>query len=124
MFDHTSIAKTIASTLHECQSTGYGGAHGRSKRSVDGTSIDSRQQTQPSIAVPPAPARNAALARKAAPSPDSNDFKEVLQSHAPVTRFANRTVGKSVSKAQCQQPSSTGCVHFGLNISLRYHPTL
>src|SRR6266481_2952434 len=78
VFDHTSIAKTIARRFMSANPPDMGE---RMAAANDLSMVlrSTPRQDQPSIAVPPAPARNAALARKAAPSPDSNDFKEVLR---------------------------------------------
>jgi phospholipase C len=78
VFDHTSIAKTIARRFMSANPPDMGE---RMAAANDLSMIlrSTPRQDQPSIAVPSAPARNAALARKAAPSLDSNDFKEVLR---------------------------------------------
>ena len=78
VFDHTSIAKTIARRFMSANPPDMGE---RMAAANDLSMVlrSTPRQDMPSISVPPAPARNAALARRAAPSPDSNDFKEVLQ---------------------------------------------
>jgi phospholipase C len=80
VFDHTSIAKTIARRFMSANPPDMGE---RMAAANDLSMVlrSTPRQDQPSISVPPAPARNAALARKAAPSPESN-FQGGVASHA------------------------------------------
>lgn len=78
IFDHTSIAKTIARRFMSANPPDMGermaAAHDLSMvlRSTPRTDI-------PNIPAPPAPTQTAALARQAAPDAESDEFKEVLR---------------------------------------------
>jgi phospholipase C len=88
VFDHTSIAKTIARRFMSANPSDMGE---RVAVANDLSMIlrSTARQDRPSIPVPPAPVRNAALARQAAPVEASDDFKELLRimrSRYPVRR--------------------------------------
>jgi phospholipase C len=86
VFDHTSIAKTIARRFMSANPPDMGE---RMAAANDLSKVlrSTVRQDKPTIPVPPAP--NAALARQAAPVAESDDFKEVLRamrSRYPVRR--------------------------------------
>ncbi len=88
VFDHTSIAKTIAKRFMSANPPDMGE---RMAAANDLSMVlrSTARQDRPNIPVPPAPASNAALARQAAPVAESDDFKEVLRamrSRYPVRR--------------------------------------
>ena len=88
VFDHTSIAKTIARRFMSANPPDMGE---RVAVANDLSMVlrSTARQDRPSIPVPPAPVRNAALARQAAPVEASDDFKELLRtmrSRYPVPR--------------------------------------
>jgi len=78
VFDHTSIAKTIARRFMSANPPDMGE---RVAAANDLSMIlrTTPRQDIPTIPVPPAPVRNAAFARQAAPDAESDDFKEVLR---------------------------------------------
>ena len=88
VFDHTSIAKTIARRFMSANPPDMGE---RVAVANDLSMVlrSTARQDRPIIPVPPEPVRNAALARQAAPVEASDDFKELLRtmrSRYPVPR--------------------------------------
>src|SRR6266481_948531 len=88
VFDHTSIAKTIARRFMSANPPDMGERMAAANDLSMVLRSTPRTDT-PNISVPPAPTRNTALARQAAPDAESDDFKEVLRtmrSRYPVRR--------------------------------------
>jgi len=78
VFDHTSIAKTIARCFMSVNPPDMGERVAGANDLSMVLRPTARQDT-PSIPVPPVPVRNAALARQAAPVEASDDFKALLR---------------------------------------------
>jgi len=78
VFDHTSIAKTIARRFMSATPPDMGD---RMNTANDLSKVlrSTPRPDIPNIPVPPAPVQNVAFARQAPPSPDSHDFREVLR---------------------------------------------
>ncbi len=78
VFDHTSIPKTIARRFMSANPPDMGD---RVAAANDLSMVlrSTPRQDIPSIPIPPAPAPRSAFARRAAPAPDSDDFKEVVR---------------------------------------------
>jgi phospholipase C len=78
VFDHTSIAKTIARRFMSANPPDMGERVAAAKDLSMVLRATPRQDI-PSIPVPPAPAPRSAFEKRAIPAPDSNDFKEVMR---------------------------------------------
>jgi len=90
VFDHTSIAKTIARRFMSTDPPDMGE---RMAAASDLSTVlrSTPRQATPDIPLPPAPARNPALTSQAPPPPDSNDFRDVLR--AVLSRHPNPKIG-------------------------------
>ena len=78
VFDHTSIAKTIARRFMSANPPDMG----ERVAAANDLSVVLRttpRQDIPSIPVPPAPVPRAAFERRVAPAPDSDDFKQIMR---------------------------------------------
>ncbi|MBK9305894.1 MAG: hypothetical protein IPM58_02100 [Nitrospira sp.] len=78
VFDHTSIAKTIARRFMSANPPDLG----ERVAAANDLSVVLRstpRQGIPSIPVPPLPVPSAALERRVAPAPDGDDFKQIMR---------------------------------------------
>ena len=78
VFDHTSIIKTIARRFMSANPPDLG-ERVAAANDLSVVLRSSPRQDMPSIPIPPAPAPRSAIARRAAPAPDGDDFKEVMR---------------------------------------------
>jgi phospholipase C len=78
VFDHTSLAKTIARRFMSADPPDMG-ARVAAANDLSMILRATPRQDIPNVPVPPVPVRSAALARRAPPVAESNDFKDVLR---------------------------------------------